>query len=414
MEPVVITPEMTLFEVTERYPETIPVFVENGFAHVGDPAKRESHGRMVTLAQAMRMKGKDLGAFRELLVAAVEQARRTDDITLEVVDDESRIFPAAGDIRVAGLLPCPVRIPLLEAFAGVRERVEREHGVKVGYRLAAASIGMDAVEREMARLRGEDDLPHLFLSAGFEAFFDRRNLARFADAFVDRSWPEVNAAFAGLGLKDPSGRFAMIGVVPAVFLVDRQQLADGEPVPRTWRELLEPRFTRRVSLPVGDFDLFNGILLTLYREFGEEGVAAMSRNLLKSLHPSQAAGRFKASRGEVPAVSVVPYFFTRMAAVNPQVEVVWPGDGAIISPIFMLQRRDAPAGTDELARFFLSREVGEILAHRGLFPSCHPEVENPLPDGATWRWLGWDFVAGHDLGELIPRLQEIFHATAEV
>ena len=414
MTPVEISPEMSLFEITERYPETIPVFVENGFAHVGDPAKRESHGKMVTLAQAMRMKGKDPAAFRRLLEEAVTRERRTGDVTLDLAQDESRIFPDTGDIRVAGLLPCPVRIPLLEAFAAVREQVEREHGVTVGFRLAAASLGMDVVEREMARLRDEADLPHLFVSAGFEAFFDRRHLARFADAFTDTSWPALNPAFAGLDLKDPAGHFAMIAVVPAVFLVDRQQLAEDEPVPTTWAELLEPRFARRISLPVGDFDLFNGILLTLYKEFGEEGVAALSRNLLKSLHPSQAAGRFKASRGEVPAVSVVPYFFTRMAAVNPHVTVVWPEDGAVVSPVFMLQKRDAPAGTQALADFFLSRETGEILAHRGLFPSCHPEVDNPLPDGAGWRWLGWDFVREHDLGELIPRLQGLFRATAEV
>jgi len=414
MSAIEITPAMTLFEVTERYPETIPVFVDNGFAHVGDPARRKSHGRMVTLDQATRMKGKEFAEFRRLLEEAVLAARRTGDVTLDVIDDESRIFPSSGEIRVAGLLPCPVRIPLLEAFAPVRERVEREHGLVVGHRLAAASVGMDAVEREMARLRTAADLPHLFLSAGFEAFFDRRNLARFADEFVDRSWPALNSAFDGLDLKDPSGRFAMIAVVPAVFLVDRQQLADGEPAPTTWGELLEPRFARRITLPVGDFDLFNGILLSVYREFGEQGVAALARNLMKSLHPSQAAGRFKAGRGRVPAVSVVPYFFTRMAAVNPHVEVVWPGDGAVISPVFMLQRRDAPAGTDVLADFFLSREVGEILAQRGLFPSCHPEVDNPLPDPAPWRWLGWDFVRDHDLGELIPRLQGLFRAGAEV
>ncbi len=414
MTPVEITPEMTLFEVTEAHPETIPVFVDNGFAHVGDESKRASQGKLVTLGQALQMKGKDFAEFRALLTGAVDEARRSEDITLQVAD-ESRMFPDTGDIRVAGLLPCPVRIPLLEAFETVKARVEADHDVSVGHRLAAASVGMDVVEREMARLQGVDDLPHVFLSAGFESFFDHRNMARFKDAgvFTDNSPAETNAAFDGLQLKDPDGHFAMIGVVPAIFLVDTQQLDEGEPVPRTWADLLSPRMEKRIALPVGDFDLFNGILLTLWKHFGDDGVRALSRNLMTSLHPSQAAGRFAARRGDVPAVSVIPYFFSRMAKMNPKVEIVWPEDGAIISPIFMLEQAEAPAGTRDLADFFLSREAGEVLAHKGLFPSLHPEVVNELPDPAPWLWLGWDFVREHDLGERIPRMLEIFNEGVE-
>ena len=348
-------------------------------------------------------------------MAAVESGRASEDITLQMADD-SRMFPSEGDIKVAGLLPCPVRIPLLEAFETVKTEVSERHGISVGHKLAAASVGMDVVEKEMARIRTREDLPHIFLSAGFESFFDHKNMARFKDAgvFTDRSDETVNADFAGLDLKDPDGHFAMIGVVPAIFLVDKQQLADGEEVPRTWADLLSPRMEKRIALPVGDFDLFNGILLTLWKHFGDDGVRALSRNLMKSLHPSQAAGRFKASKGEVPAVSVIPYFFSRMAKMNPQVEVVWPGDGAIISPIFMLEQTDAPEGTRELGDFFLSTAAGEVLSHRGLFPSLHPDVVNELPDPAPWMWLGWDFIREHDLGERIPRMLEIFREGAEV
>ncbi|MDO9171201.1 MAG: iron ABC transporter substrate-binding protein, partial [bacterium] len=53
--------------------------------------------------------------------------------------------------------------------------------------------------------------------------------------------------------------------------------------------------------------------------------------------------------------------------------------------------------------------TGEILSHRGLFPSLLPEVVNELPAGAAWQWLGWDTIREHDLGELIPRLAGVFH-----
>ena len=65
---------------------------------------------------------------------------------------------------------------------------------------------------------------------------------------------------------------ALLAVVPAVFLVDRTQLEEGEEAPRTWKEILGPRFEGRIAMPVGDFDLFNGILLTIWKHFGDDGV----------------------------------------------------------------------------------------------------------------------------------------------
>ena len=410
-----IAPEMTLFDITEKFPETIDVFVANGYEHVGDENKRTTNGKMVTLSQAVQMKGKDLTAFTTLLENAVVANARTEDVTLATVDEESQIFPTEGDIKVAGLLPCPVRIPLLEAFDLLSKKITAETGKTVGVRLAAASVGADALEAGMRSITDESSLPDVFLSAGFEAFFDTKNMARFKNkgVFVDRSWETHNELMAPYGLKDPDGHYALLAVVPAVFLVDKTQLEEGEEVPRTWKEILGPRFKNKISMPVGDFDLFNGILLTIWKEFGDEGVEAIGRNLLEGMHPSQAAGRFAPKGGKGPMVSVIPYFFSKMAQFNPNAEIVWPEDGAVVSPIFMLLKDSAPEEAGRIADFFASKQVGEILSHRGLFPSCHPEVVNQVPEKAPLMWLGWDFIKANDLGELIPRVNDIFLKAGE-
>ena len=88
-------------------------------------------------------------------------------------------------------------------------------------------------------------------------------------------------------------------------------------------------------------------------------------------------------------------------------------DAPWVGPIFMLLKRSAPAEAGRIADVFASKEVGEILSHRGLFPSCHPDVENQVPDPAPLMWLGWDFIKQNDLGELIPRVNEIFLKAGE-
>ncbi len=410
-----IAPEMTLFDITEKFPETIEVFVANGYEHVGDEKKRTTNGKMVTLGQAVQMKGKDLKSFTALLENSVKENRVKEDVTLAMAADESQIFPNEGDIKVAGLLPCPVRIPMLEAFDNISKKITAETGKTIGVRLAAASVGADVLEAGMQSIGDESDLPDIFLSAGFEAFFDKKNMARFKnkDVFTDRSWATHNDMMAPYGLKDPDGHYALLAVVPAVFLVDKTQLDEGEAVPRTWKEILGPRFKNKIAMPVGDFDLFNGILLTIWKEFGDEGVEAIGRNLLEGMHPSQVAGRFAPKGGKGPMVSVIPYFFSKMAQFNPNAEIVWPEDGAVVSPIFMLLKNSASDEAGIIADFFASKEVGEILSHRGLFPSCHPEVVNQVPEKAPLMWLGWDFIKQNDLGELIPKVNDIFLKAGE-
>ena len=72
--------------------------------------------------------------------------------------------------------------------------------------------------------------------------------------------------------------------------------------------------------------------------------------------------RKKADR---PAVTIMPYFFTKMTKGGGPMEAVWPKDGAIISPIFMLSKTAKEEKLKPLVDFFASVEVGEILAHRG-------------------------------------------------
>lgn len=42
-------------------------------------------------------------------------------------------------------------------------------------------------------------------------------------------------------LKDPKGDYSMLGVVPAIFLVNKERLGDRI-MPQTWKDILKPEF----------------------------------------------------------------------------------------------------------------------------------------------------------------------------
>lgn len=393
--PTMINPDDTLLTITDRWPDTVPVFVSQGFPQLADEAKRKAFGGAISLRQAISLKKLDLDQFVELLEATV-------------ADDEQAAKNADGvdPLRVMGLLPCPVRIPLEEGFAEFKDAYQERTGRPIEAELQAASVGAAWMDEHVNSIDDPESFPDLFISAGFETFFDPKGIGKFRSAFADRTpYTEFNKDFADLGLKDPEGRYAIIAVVPAVFLVNTNELGD-DAMPRTWEDLLDPRFEQRVSLPVGDFDLFSGILLDIRRRYGDDGVRKLGRSLSESLHPAQMVK--VGARPKSPLVTIMPYFFTRMAQPGSPMQAVWPEDGAIISPIFLLAKASGGEELQPVIDFFSSKEVAEILAVKGLFPSTHPEVDNGLNDGQTFSWLGWDWIEKMDIAAEIEACQRLF------
>ena len=375
-----------------------------------DEAKREKFARTISLKSALMLKALDLNIFTGLLNESIDQRRSSADATLrETVKSDSD-----EALNMVGLLPCPVRLPLLEQFNIFNKSFTEETGIHLNHELKAASMGLDWVEENIKGASEPGDLPDLFISAGFDMFFDREMIGKFKDAgvFADSTGiGRFNPAFDAMGLKDPKGHYAMIGVVPAVFLINTEELGDL-PEPRSWEDVLKPEFEKRVSLPVGDFDLFNGILLNIHKRYGDEGVKKLGRSLLESMHPSQMVKSDKKKEAR-PIVTIMPYFFTKMVKEGGTMEAVWPRDGAIISPIFMLSKKEKEEKLKPVVDFFASRKVGEVLSHSGLFPSVHPDVDNRIPEENSYMWLGWDYIYSHDISKLIKHCEDLFNRSIQ-
>ena len=396
MENRYFSPEETILTITDRYPELIPFLVGKGFTPLQDEKKRKMMGGMISLKNAIRMKGLN-----------------PDELVKEMVAELDKSYGAGSEankeIRVEGLVPCPVRIPLQEELDSFISRMDNP----VILNLKAASQGVDWLEERFAEGAEGEELADIFISAGFDLFFDWRLMERYRrqGLFKDNTGiKSLNRVFAeqGIDLLDPEGDYSILAVVPAVFLVNKDEL-DGRSIPQSWEDILSDDFIGDVSLPVSDFDLFNAILLNLYKKYGEEGIERLGRSMLKAQHPAQMIKEGGRKKSGEAAVTVMPYFFTRMARRFPHFEFVWPADGAIISPIFMLAKKDSFPEIQPLVDFFASRETGEIFAHQGLFPSVRPDIDNRLPEGVKFMWPGWEFLRKEDPGKLLEKLIDKFN-----
>ncbi|MDZ7673083.1 MAG: ABC transporter substrate-binding protein [Halanaerobiales bacterium] len=389
-----------LFEITEEYPTVVSVLVNKGFNQLDDEAKRKSFGKQITLKQAAGLKNLDLEKLVDLMEAEIEK---------------NTAKSSSGEkIKVSGSLPCPVKIPITEEL----EKITAELDYEVELDLKSASQGLEWLQDGFAEIKSADELSDIFISAGFDLFFDKDLMDRFRrqNVFKDATGiKELNQDFtkADVDLLDPEGDYSVLSIVPAVFLVNKEEL-DGREVPQSWGEILSEEFANSVSLPVSDFDLFNAILLNIYKAYGTEGVQNLGRSMKKALHPSQMVKEGGRKADDQPAITIMPYFFTRMAKRFPHMEFIWPEDGAIVSPIFMLTKKEKIEQMQPLIDLMASEKMGKILAKQGLFPSVLPQVNNGLPENAQFMWPGWDFLRGKNPGELLRDLEAEFNKAVEV
>jgi ABC-type Fe3+ transport system substrate-binding protein len=394
----------SLFDITRKYPETVAVFTSNGFPQMEDAGQRESFGKMITFEAALQLKQKNPDTFLGLLNEVISAKRENVDATLA----QNQARDETG-LNIVGLLPCPVRIPLLEQYGAFAEEFSQSSPVGLNTELKAASMGTDWVAANIDGVTSAAALPDLFISAGFDLFFDRDRIGRFRDRgdFADLvPWDRDNPLFAGRGLRDPQKNYSIVAIVPAVFLVNQKEL-NGRNIPQSWQDILQPEWEQSVSLPVGDFDLFNAILLNIHDTYGDAGVRQLGRSMLDAMHPSQMV-RSDRQKVRRPAVTIMPYFFTKTVKEGGPMSAVWPADGAIVSPIFMLAKRERADALQPVVDFFASREVGETLAHTGLFPSLHPEVDNRLSPDTPLMWLGWEKIMEKDLSAEIKACHALF------
>jgi ABC-type Fe3+ transport system substrate-binding protein len=392
-KPMDINIKDTLFNITEKYKEATELLISLGFDNLKDDNLRKIIGSSISLENVLKSKKINADEFVNQLMERIEENK--------IVQNKYK-----ETIRITGVLPCPVKVPLMETFE--KWLSEQNFDFNLNYELKAASMGIDWIKND---LENSEKVPDLFISAGFDLFFDKNLLGKYKseNLFEDITGiQKYNQDFSEYNLEDPSGQYSILGIVPAVFLVNKDELK-GRKIPQSWEELMSGEFANNVSLPISDFDLFNALLLNMYKIYGEDGIRRLARVFQKNMHPSEMVKSHM--KRERPAITIMPYFFTWMVREGSPMELVWPKDGAIISPIFMLSKKETKNKTKKIVDFFASKEAGEILSHKGKMPSVNPEVDNEIPKENKYIWLGWDFIKENDISSLIKKCENIFNET---
>ncbi|RCX21070.1 ABC-type Fe3+ transport system substrate-binding protein [Anaerobacterium chartisolvens] len=394
-----INSETKIGEILAQYPETLEVFNVNGFAADSPKALIEFLGGDWRLSSVLKARRLNM----ELFIQMLEEKIAGNEGVFDSCAEEGRI----RRLDFLGYTVCPLKHTFRECFDAVLDKYRRETGRGFDCYVPSGCGGDDAYE-EIWKSQSIDDLPGAIASIGFGDFFRKEFVDRFIDkgCFKAPERKEINADFAGMGLEDPDGCYTIYSVFPYIIMVDKKKLGNL-PMPCKWDDLLKPVYRNNIIIGGSADDISEVLLLYLYKKHGDKGVELLARNVRDAWHAAKMAKVAGTSSTEGAAVYVMPWFFARSCPRTDVVSIVWPEDGALISPFYLLVKEDRGADLQIITDFVMGEELGQKSAN-SFFPVLNSEADNRLPENAAFQWLGWDYIKSNSMDTLKEHVKKIF------
>jgi len=389
-----ITGNENIQTLAGNYPELLPVFEKHGLGSYFKPENLKKIGRFTLLSTLLRSERINSEQFIGTLNNLTGNHSGT-------AGDERSV----QQLHFMAMLPCGLRNPFKD-FLEAHLLEHPDQYADLNY-LAEGNVNHELSYYPMLdNVASADELPDMIMASDVNNFFHRPFTERFIrqgiyEAFTP--FTPTNAYLEKAGFADPSGNFTMYTANMLVMAVDTER-PGAEKLPRKWEDLLNPVFENGIIMR-GEDDFFcNAVMLPFYKDHGFDAIRIMAQNIRTGKHPAEMVKLAESGKDGAATVYIMPYFFAKKIK-NPMVKLVWPEDGAIASPVFMLVKKKAIEKHRSLLEFLLSKATGEMLVSR-FFPSIHPEVKNTLPEPV--KWLGWDFLSQNDIGTLKDEIRHVF------
>ncbi len=391
--------DMRLTNLLAAYPETQQVFEAHGLGSLVSEETLSAIGRFLTLETALLNHGVAPADFLNLLQEHHRKERR-----LEAPDQLDA--PADRPGNLLALMTCGLKFPFARALTEFINDLQEEGGRPLTYSVVSNLNHEHSYYPYVNHIKSIDELPDIIISSDFNAFFYHRFYDTFVRPghFIDVMDFRPNAAFERAGITDPRHQYTMLCVNPLIVVSDLEKVGN-RPLPRYWSDLLDPAWHHSITLRGNEHFFCHAVLLPFYKEHGLSAMKALADNVFDGRHPAQMVK--SAGSGQSAALYVMPYFFARKIPPKKPIELIWPRDGALASPVTLLVKKK----TAEQLKPIIDYLMGEALARifvAAYFPSPHPSIEHPLPENAGLKWLGWDYIHANDLEAVNADIDRVF------
>lgn len=323
--------------------------------------------------------------------------------------NEEPVFPeketgVRRKLDYLGYAPCPIRAEMRRRMHK-RFEDERADGRPSPLWYVPSGCHESNVYDDIWKVEDPAELPGVvsevgigdFLQPAFvERFFEGGLLSAPVSALVREEYKEA-------GLADPTGLYHVYGVLPYLILVDRKRLG-SRAVPETWSDLFQPCYKNDIIINGWENDIQEALLFNMNKDFGEEGLASLGANVKDFWHPADMAKAAGTENPKGAALYVLPWFFAKSAPHTDRTLLVWPKEGAYVTPLYVLTKKERSEAARSPLDFLTGPSWAAFLAKAG-FPPARTDAPS-LP--GKLRWIGWEYARSRDMEALRAPLNAAF------
>ncbi len=391
-------------DIIEQYPETLPVFATSGFwANEKEELSNVLEDGLI-LKSALKLKGINQKIFIKRLEEKISHK-------LEKLEELSQAEADSPAIKYnfIGYTYCPMKLTFKDFFeAALSKYLAKTGDTNFNYYIPSGCSGDDPCS-DIWKAESIEQLPDVIASVGFGDFFREEFVERFINKGYFRTieYTHLNQAFVSSGIPDPDNCYTVYSVFPLVMLLDKKRLGEL-PVPKQWSDLMNPAYINNIIIGASSGEVHEDLFLYIYKEYGEEGLKMLSKNIKTGWHASLMAKVAGTNSNEGAAIYVIPWMFAKSCPRTEATQVVWPIDGALTTPMYLLVKESAFGKYKVFVDFIIGSTYGKLSANN-YFPVLNGKVDNRLPEGAVLKWLGWDYIKAHSMEKLKKYVVNIFY-----
>lgn len=309
-----------------------------------------------------------------------------------------------SEYDVLSLLPCPIKVPIEIGFDDMISDLSSEGEFKY---LVEGNANYEVMWMdESAKVPLKEELPKIIISAGVNSFYRKDFRAK---AINEEYFEKVNNLYDEIDehdLKDPDGNYYIMALNYLVMAVDLSKL-DGRSIPKSWKDLLNSPYDNEVGIRGKKGRYCETTLLGFYKDYRIDGIKKLKDLVGFSGHPAEMVKNMGKGAKESPTISIIPYFYAKLLKNNKNIKIVWPEEGAIISPVTLLIQRGIPKKLENVVEYFTSQKVRNICKEASL-PHPIDYLKYIKENNYKLNWLGWDFINNNDINKLLIELNSCF------
>ncbi|MVX65882.1 iron ABC transporter substrate-binding protein [Clostridium chromiireducens] len=311
-----------------------------------------------------------------------------------------------SEYDVLGLLPCPIKVPVEIGFDDMINDLGNECNFK--YLLEGNANYEVMWMDESSHVPSKEELPKVIISAGVNSFYRKDFRTK---AIEEKYFKEVkckNEAFIKSDLYDKDGNYYIMSLNYLVMIVDLTKL-NNRNIPKSWSELLDSQFKKEIAIRGKKGKYCETTLLAIYKDYGIDGIMKLKELVGYGGHPAEMVKNAGKGVEDAPTISLVPHFYAKLLRNNKNVRIIWPEEGAIVSPVTLLVQKGISENLEKVVDYFTSQEVRDICKKASLpHPSDYLEYLNE--NNYKLNWIGWDFISNNDINKLLLELNAYFYS----